>query len=282
MVEPYHLAVFEQKNIRNIVHNGMIFFSVIDIIEALTDSPQPSTYWGMLKKREPQLFTICEKLKFKALDGKYRPTDCANTEGVLRIIQSVPSPKAEPFKLWLASLGKQSLDENADPELAIERARELYRAKGYDDKWIETRLKSIDIRKELTEEWQKRGVKEGSEYAFLTAEISKATFGITPTEHKDLKKLGKENLRDHMSDIELIFTMLGEASTRNIAIDDDAQGYDDNLNAAQRGGRAAGTARQAYEKNLKTKVVTPVNFLKLIEENQTSNTENTELDTPQN
>jgi DNA-damage-inducible protein D len=281
-MENNQLVIFEQKNIRSIEHNGEFYFSVIDIIEILTDSPNPRNYWSMLKKKDNQLYTIPVQLKLRANDGKSYKTDAANTEGVLRIIQSVPSPKAEPFKLWLASLGKQNLDENADPELAIERARELYRAKGYDDKWIETRLKSIDIRKELTDEWQKRGVKEGSEYAFLTAEISKATFGITPTEHKDLKKLGKENLRDHMTDIELIFTMLGEASTRNIAVDDDAQGYEDNLNAAQRGGRAAGTARQAYEKNLKTKVVTSANFLKQIEENQASNMENTELDAPKN
>jgi prophage antirepressor-like protein len=256
-----NLVIFEGKHIRQIEHGGETWFSIVDIIEILSDSKNPQSYWGKLKERENQLLTNCQKFKFLAPDGKMRSTDCANTEGVLRIIQSVPSPKAEPFKLWMAALGKQSLVETADPELSIERLRELYRTKGYSDKWIETRLKSIGIRKELTDEWQKRGIKEGEEYAILTAEIAKATFGLSPREHADLKGLQKENLRDHMTNLELIFTMLGEEATRTIAVRDDAQGLQDNQIAAADGGRIAGDARKKLEERTQEKVVSTANFL---------------------
>ena len=240
------IAVFEQKRIRQMEHNGETYFSVVDIIEALTDSPNPRNYWSMLKKKDAQLYTISVQLKLQATDGKFYKTDCANTEGVFRIIQSVPSPKAEPFKMWLASLGKRELDEIADPELGFERLKEIYQAKGYSEEWIKQRLQTINTRKQLTDEWQKRGVKEGQEYSILTAVIAKGTFGLTPSEHKELKGLGKENLRDHMTDLELIFTALGEAATKIYTEDTDAQGFDDNHNAALKGGNAAGNARKKF------------------------------------
>jgi DNA-damage-inducible protein D len=259
------LAVFENKPIRHVEHNGKTYFSLVDIIEILTDSPNPRNYWSMLKKKETQLYTISVQLKMMASDGKMRETDCADTEGVLRIIQSVPSPKAEPFKMWMAGLGKQSLDETNDPELGFERLTALYKAKGYADDWIENRLKTIGIRKELTDEWQKRGVKEGQEYAHLTATIAKNTFGVTPSEHSQLKGLEKENLRDHMTNLELLFTALGEEFTRNYAVNDDAQGFNDNQEAAMKGGNLAGDMRRnAEQKGMK--VVSPSNFLEKQEE----------------
>ncbi len=185
------------KKIRKIWDNDEWYFSVVDIIGVLSDSQDPSNYWTTIKLRDSQLPTICRRLKMKANDGKQRLTDCANTEGVFRILMSVPSPKAEPFKLWLASLGKQAIDETENPELLTERQAELYRAKGYSEEWIQRRLQSIETRKELTDEWKNRGVKEGQEYAILTATIAKGTFGLTPTEHKDIKDLERQNLRDH-------------------------------------------------------------------------------------
>jgi DNA-damage-inducible protein D len=256
------IAVFEDKKIRQTEYEGITYFSVVDIIEILSDSPAPRQYWNVLKKREPQLSTICLQLKLTATDGRQRLTDCANTEGVFRIIQSVPSPKAEPFKLWLASLGKQAIDETNDPELLTARQAELYRAKGYPEDWITQRLQSIDTRKELTEEWKKRGVTEGQEFSILTATIAKETFGLTPTEHSQIKGLKKENLRDHMTRIELIFTALGEESTRMLAAKDNAQGYEENHDAAKKGGEFAGTARKRLEKLTGEKVVSAQNFLK--------------------
>jgi DNA-damage-inducible protein D len=190
------------------------FFSVVDIIEVLTDSPAPRQYWNVIKKREAQLSTICLQLKLTANDVRQRLTDCANTEGVLRIIQSVPSPQAEPFKMWLASLGKQAIDETNDPELLTARQAELYRAKGYPEDWITQCLQTIDTRKELTDEWKNRGVKEGQEYSILTATIAKETFGLTLAEYSQVKGFNKENLPGHMARIELIFTALGEEYTR--------------------------------------------------------------------
>ncbi len=224
------LTPFEGKEIRKIWHNEQWYFSIIDIISVLTDSPTPSKYWGKVKKRlnEETLNELSPnwgKLKMPGADGKMYPTDCANTEGVLRIVMSVPSPKAEPLKMWLAQVGTERLQETENPEISIDRLTELYRTKGYDDIWIGNRLKSIGIRKELTDEWKLRGVKEGHEYAILTAEIAKATFGLTPTEHIKLKALEKENLRDHMSNLELVFTALGEEVTRRIAVKDNAQGF---------------------------------------------------------
>lgn len=260
------IALFQEKQVRRVWHDEMWYFSIVDVIEVLTDSPKPRVYWGVLKKREPQLFTNCKQLKLVSADGKKYATDCANTEGLLRIIMSVPSFKAEPFKLWLAQVGREHIEEIENPELGIERIRELYKAKGYPDEWITRRLKSIEIRKELTDEWQKRGVKEGHEYAILTAEIAKATFGLTPSEHKELKNLDKENLRDHMTNFELIFTMLGEDATRALADRDDAQGFHENQDAALRGGKMAGNARRSFEETENVKVVSPQNFLNQIDE----------------
>ena len=257
------IAVFEQKQIRRVVHEGELWFSVVDIIEVLTNSKDPSDYWTTIKRRENQLPTICRKFKFLATDGKMRATDCANTEGVLRIIMSVPSSQAEPFKLWLAQVGTEHIAEIQDPELAAQRAAEYYRLKGYPPEWIERRMQSIETRKSLTNEWKNRGVKEGQEYAILTAEIAKATFGVTPNEHAKLKNLERQNLRDHMTPLELIFTALGEEATRQITIQDDAQGFQDNQEAAQRGGRMAGNARIVFEKTDRVKVVSSENFLGL-------------------
>ena len=258
-----NLTPFEGEKIRKLWHDEQWYFSVIDIIQILTDSEKPSQYWHNMKKRDVELSPICLKLKLKGQDGKTYPTDCANTEGVLRIVMSVPSPKAEPFKLWLAQTGKQSMDESANPELAVERAAELYRAKGYSNEWVSQRLKTIEVRKELTDEWKGRGVKEGQEYAVLTATIAKGTFGLTPNEHKDVKGLAQQNLRDHMTPLELIFTALSEETTRQFVVRDDAQGFNDNHDAAQRGGTAMGKARQNYEKETGLKVVSKENYLGL-------------------
>ncbi|MBI4148950.1 Bro-N domain-containing protein, partial [Candidatus Woesearchaeota archaeon] len=219
MEETGRLVVFQNKRIRRILHQEEWYFSVVDIIAALTDSPSPRQYWGVLKGREDQLLTLCLPLKLLSSDGKYYATDCANTKNLFRIIQSIPSPKAEPFKLWLAQVGYERVQEIENPELAQKRMRDIYQSKGYSDDWIEKRVRGIAIRDELTGEWKKRGVREEKDFAILTAEISKATFGMTPSEYKQFKGLKNENLRDHMNDLELIFTMLGEASTTRIAKD---------------------------------------------------------------
>ena len=265
------LAIFEQKPIRKTQHNGEMYFSVIDIIETLTDSPKPRNYWSDLKRRENQLHEVCVQLKLPSSDGKKYTTDCANVAGIFRIMMSVPSPKAEPFKLWLAEVGKQTIIETENPEMGIERFAELYKAKGYSDEWIQNRLKSIETRKLLTDEWKNRGVTEGSEYSILTATIAKQTFGLTPSEHKDLKGLQRENLRDHMTPLELIFTMLGEEVTRSLAVSEDAQGFNDNHDIAQQGGKLAGDARQRVEQDRRVKVVSNENYLKQIEEAKTNN-----------
>jgi DNA-damage-inducible protein D len=204
-------------------------------------------------------------LKLMATDGKQRATDCANTEGVFRILMSVPSPKAEPLKLWLAQVGQERLAEINDPEISLERMKENYKLKGYSDEWIQRRMKSISMRKELTDEWQNRGVKEGQEYAVLTAEIARGTFGLTPAQHGQLKGLDKENLRDHMTNLELIFTMLGEDATRSYAVEGNAQGFYQNYEAAQNGGNAAGGARLSFEKLRNQTVVSADNYLHLKE-----------------
>jgi DNA-damage-inducible protein D len=263
------LTVFEQKEIRQIEHNGEIWFSIIDIIEVLADSANAQSYWGKLKEREPQLLTICQKFKFRASDGKQRATECANTEGVFRILMSVPSPKAEPFKLWLAEVGKQSIIETENPEIGIDRLTEIYRAKGYNNEWIERRLKSIEVRKELTDEWKQRDVKEGQEFSILTATIAKETFGLNPSEHSKLKGLEKQNLRDNMTEMELIFTMLSESATRSIVVRDNAQGFNENHDAAIRGGSATGDARRSFEEKMGLKVVSSDNFLGLKEDDKT-------------
>ncbi len=258
------ITSFDNKEIRKQWYNEQWYFSIVDIIEILTDSPRPTAYWNKTQKTiqtESELYPFWIKLKFVAPDGKMRPTDCANTEGVFRIIMSVPSPKAEPLKTWLARVGKERLEEVADPELGFERLKELYKAKGYDEKWIELRLKGIGIRKELTDEWKSRGVQEGQEYSILTAEIAKGTFGITPSEHSKIKGLEKQNLRDHMTDLELVFTMLGEVVTKNLAEKEDAQGFNENHDVAKEGGEIAGEARRNAEKRMGVKVVSAKNFL---------------------
>jgi DNA-damage-inducible protein D len=269
------VSLFEQKHIRRIWHDEQWYFSIVDIIEALTDSPIPRTYWSKLKakiNKESKLNPIWVQLKMLASDGKNYKTDCANTEGVLRIVMSVSSPKAEPFKLWLAQVGRERIEEYENPEIGFERLKEIYAAKGYSEEWIERRLKSISVRKELTDEWKGRGVKQGLEYSILTAEIAKATFGLKPNEHAKLKGLDKENLRDHMTTLELIFTMLGEESTRRMAVKDNSQGFEENYDAALKGGNAAGGALKRYESLSGESVVSSENFLNQIKEAENNNT----------
>src|ERR1700722_12634124 len=231
------IAIFRGKEIRKAIYQDEWYFSIIDIIEVLTESANPRRYWSDLKskliKNEGfnQLYEKIVQLKMVAPDGKMRETDAANTETIFRIIQSIPSPKAEPLKRWLAKVGYERIQEIEDPELAAKRSRAIYKAKGYPDDWIEKRMRGIAIREQLTNEWEKRGVKEEKEYAILTAEIAEATFGLKPSEHKKLKSLKNQNLRDHMTDLELIFTMLGEASTTEIAVQNDAQGFPQNKKA---------------------------------------------------
>jgi DNA-damage-inducible protein D len=261
------LAVFENKAIRSVEHNGEMYFSIVDIIAILTDSPNPSRYWADLKRRAEKetgekVFAFCEPLKMQTAGGK-QSVICANTEGVLRIVMSVPSPKAEPLKLWLAQNGKQAIDEAQDPELLTERQAELYRAKGYSEEWIGRRVQTIETRKELTDEWKSRGVKEGQEYSILTATIAKGTFGLNPSEHSKLKGLERQNLRDHMTPIELILTSLSEEVTRIVTVREDAQGFNENLDAATKGGEAGRTARENVERITGEKVVSSDNFLGL-------------------
>ena len=265
------IVLFQEKQIRRVWYNEQWYFSIVDTIEVLTDSPIPRTYWSKLKakiSKESELNPIWVQLKMLSSDGKNYKTDCTNTEGMLRIIMSVSSPKAEPFKLWLAQVGRERIEEIEYPELGIERIKELYKAKGYSDAWIDTRIKTIETRKELTDEWKNRDVKEGQEYSILTAEIAKATFGLTPAEHKKFKGLENQNLRDHMTRLELIFTMLGEESTRQIAIEDDSKGFNENREAAQKGGHATGKAKRMYEKTRGVTVLSSENYLKQIEESQ--------------
>jgi len=259
------LAIFKGKEIRRVLHNNEWWFSVVDVCAVLTDSRDAGAYWRKLKQRlnteGSEVVTICHGLKLVAADGKRRQTDCANTEGIFRIIQSIPSPKAEPFKRWLAKVGYERVQEIEDPELATKRTKALYRAKGYSEAWIEKRMRGIAVRAELTDEWNSRGIKEQPEYAILTAEISKAAFGLTPSEYKELKGLGRQNLRDHMTDLELIFSMLGEAATTEIARKQDAQGFPENKVAAHKGGKIAGDAREKLEIETESKVVSPENYL---------------------
>lgn len=260
------IIVFGARQIRRIWRDEHWFFSVVDIIAALTDSNNPRNYWNMMKAREQkqsdvQLSTLCVQLKLTSSDGKSYKTDCVNTENAFRIIQSIPSPKAEPFKRWLAKVGYERIQEIEDPELATKRSRAIYKAKGYPDDWIEKRMRSIAIREELTDEWKDRAISEQKDYAILTAEISKAAFGVTPSEYKRLKGLERQNLRDHMNDLELIFSMLGEAATTEITRTRDAQGFDENKQAAVEGGSVAGTARKELEVKSGRKVVSKENYL---------------------
>ncbi|MBL0191874.1 MAG: Bro-N domain-containing protein [Saprospiraceae bacterium] len=266
-----NLKLFEEQQIRSVWNEEQQkwYFSIIDVIAVLTNSPRSRKYWNALKTKLQQegseLSQKLGQLKLPAEDGKMRMTDVADTEQLLRLIQSIPSPKAEPFKQWLAQVGAERIAEIEDPELAQARIRATYKAKGYSDAWIEKRIRGIQVRDELTNEWKHRGVKEGKEYSILTAEISKATFGIMPSEYKNLKGLTKpsENLRDHMTDLELIFTMLGEASTTEIAKNKNAQGFVENQKAAKAGGNVAGNARKELEKKSGTKIVSKQNFKNL-------------------
>src|SRR3989338_8436124 len=245
------IAIFRKKEIRKTIHNNEWWFSVSDVIEALTGTVNIRDYIKKIRKRDTELDiywgTNCPLLEMMAKDGKKRKITSANTEGIFRIIQSIPSAKAEPFKRWLAKVGYERVKEIEDPELATKRTRALYKAKGYPDGWIEKRMRGIAVRETLTDEWQKRGVKEGKEYSILTAEIAKVTFGMTPSQHQRYKNLKRENLRDHMTDLELIFSMLGEAATTEIAKNRDTQGFQQNKKAAQQGGEVAGKARKDVE-----------------------------------
>ena len=265
------IALFQRKEIRRVIHHNEWWFVLTDVVAVLTDSANPSDYLKKLRKRDELLGEAFKGggqlvpplgLEFETPGGR-QLLQCWNTEGVFRLIQSVPSPKAEPFKRWLAKVGYERIQEIEDPELATKRARAIYRAKGYSDDWVEKRLRSIAIRDELTNEWRQRGVKEQREYAILTAEISKATFGLTPSEYVEFKGLKRENLRDHMTDLELIFSMLGEAATTEIARNRDARGFGPNQQAATAGGKVAGNARRELEKKSGRRVVTRENYLLL-------------------
>ncbi len=262
----HRIALFQKKEIRRTLHNGEWWFVITDVIAALTDSVNPQGYLKDMRRRDPEISKgggqIATPLPIPTAGG-VQNLNCANTEGLFRLIQSIPSPKAEPFKRWLARVGYERIQEIEDPELASKRTRAIYKAKGYSDDWIEKRMRAIAIRDELTDEWKKRGVREQREYAILTAEISEATFGLTPSQYTALKGLGRENLRDHMNDLELIFSMLGEAATTEIARNTGAQGFPENQQAAHAGGTVAGNARKELEAKSGRKVVSRENYVSL-------------------
>ncbi len=259
------IALFRGKNIRKVIYQKEWWFSVVDVCGVLTESFDAGAYWRKLKQRlseesnEP--VTNCHGLKLLAPDGKIRKTDCANTEGLFRIIQSIPSPKAEPFKRWLAKVGYERTQEIKDPELTIKRTKLLYKLKGYSEDWIEKRIQGIVVRDELTNEWQKRGAQERRDYEILTNEIAQATFDLKPSEHKKLKGLKNENLRDHMGNLELVLTMLGEATTTEIHRTNDTQGVPRLKDDARIGGQIAGSARKQIERKIDRPVVSSDNFL---------------------
>lgn len=258
------LAIFQQKEVRRVIHNNEWWFVLEDVVLALINSIDPKQYIQKLRRRDPELkkgwVQIVLTLSINTNGGKQK-INCANTEGIFRIIQSIPSPKAEPFKRWLAKVGFERVQEIDDPELGMKRIRALYRAKGYPEDWIENRIRGIVIREELTDEWDKRGATSKKDYAILTSEISKATFGVTPAEYKELKGLERENLRDHMNDFELIFNMLGERATTEIHRNEDSKGLPKLKSDAQAGGDIAGGARQKLEKRLGRSIVSKKNFL---------------------
>ena len=258
------ISIFKGKKIRKTLHQNEWFFVIQDIVEALTDSVDPAGYIKDMRRRDEELSKgwgqIATPLPIQT-EGGIQQINCANTEGILRIIQSIPSPKAEPFKRWLAKVGYERIQEIEDPELATKRTRALYKLKGYSDDWIEKRMRGIAIREELTDEWKNRGADEKRDYEILTAEISKATFGITPSEYKKIKGLKRENLRDNMDDFELIFTMLGEKSTTEIHKTENSYGKEKLKKDAGRGGRIAGIARTELEKEIGRKIVSKKNFL---------------------
>lgn len=264
------VKIFEGSQIRSVWDNEREewYYSIVDVVGSLTESNNPRDYWYRVKKRmseeeRSELSTFCRQLKLKSTDGKSYKTDVADMQGIFRIIQSVPSPKAEPFKMWLAEVGKERIDEIIDPELTIDRALESYARKGYSREWINQRLQAIQVRKELTDTWQDHGVKAGNEYAILTNEISKAWSGMTTREYKDFKGLKKENLRDNMSTTELILNMLAETATKDIAEATNPQGLDENKQVAQDGGSIAGDARKSIEARTGKPVITSKNAIDL-------------------
>lgn len=260
------IAIFKGKKVRKIIYRNEWWFVIEDIVVVLTNTSNPKDYISKMKLRDAELSKgygqIVHTLPVETLGGKQQ-MNCANTEGIFRIIQSIPSPKAEPFKRWLARVGYERVQEIEDPELATKRTRALYQAKGYSDAWIEKRMRGIEVRETLTDEWKKRDVGENKEYAILTAEISKATFDMTPLQYKKFKNLKRENLRDHMDDLELIFTMLGEAATTRITKAKNAKGFTENKQASRKGGTVAGNARKELEQKSSKKVSTRQNFLQI-------------------
>jgi len=260
------IIVFNNKKIRRKLVNNEWFYSVVDIVGVLTESDNPRNYWSMLKSREKEssgieLSTNCVQLKLKSADGKEYETDCANKETIFRIIQSIPSKKAEPFKRWLAKVGSERIDEIENPELAQERMKLIYEKKGYSKEWIDKRLRGIAVRQNLTDEWKKRGVEEQIDFAILTNEISKATFGKSVEEYKKFKNLKDENLRDHMTDLELIFNMLGEASTSEIERVQDPQKFEEHILVSRKGGEIAKNAREELEQETGESVISDENYL---------------------
>jgi DNA-damage-inducible protein D len=264
IISPSQPLIFQQKEVRRVWHKNQWWFSILDIITILTQSPSPKTYWAKMKARDNQLiqpFPLWEQLKLEASDNKKRLTDCANTEGIFRIIQSIPSKKAEPFKRWLAKVGKERLDEIKDPELAMKRMKAIYRKKGYPKAWIEKRVRGIAVRNELTDEWETRGATQGRDYAILTNEIMEGTFDLSVKQYKQFKGLNKENLRDHMVDIELILTMLAEATTTKLHRDRNSQGFPKLKQDATEGGKVAGRTRKDIETRSGKKVKSATNFM---------------------
>ena len=269
-MENKKIAIFQKKEVRKTIYKNEWWFVINDIITVLTDSKDPAQYFKRMRTRDEELKKLIDKggvqfvpplrLEIETIGGKQKMY-CWHTEGIFRLMQSIPSPKAEPFKRWLAKVGYERVQEIEDPELATKRTRALYKAKGYSYDWIEKRMRGITIREELTDEWKNRGAKENIEYAILTAEISKATFGMTPSEYKEFKSLKRENLRDHMSDLELIFSMLGERATTEITQTQDTKGFTDLKQDAKEGGKIAGDARRALENKTKKKVATQKNYL---------------------
>jgi DNA-damage-inducible protein D len=269
MIMPTHeltkISIFNEKQIRKILFNNEWHFSAIDVCSALVDSPDPGAYWRKLKQRlaaeGSEVVTFCHGLKLASSDGKKYKTDCANTEGIFRIIQSIPSPKAEPFKIWLAKIGKERIEEIENPELAMDRAKNLYEKKGYDKPWIDKRMRGISVRHSLTDEWAERGVKNPKDFAILTNDIMQGAFDVKVAEYKQIKGLERENLRDHMTDLELIITMLGEATTTQITKEKDSTGIQKLRSDAKIGGAVAGRTRKDIEKQTGKKVRSADNFL---------------------
>ena len=269
MAQNDKIQLFEDKRIRTAwdAEKEEWYFSIVDVVAVLTDSPNPQTYWRVLKKRLKdegnETVTSCNALKMTAADGKHRLTDVADTEQLLRIIQSIPSPKAEPFKLWLAQVGRERIEETIDPELTIDRALETYLKKGYTREWINQRLQAIQVRKELTDEWDARGVQKGAEYAILTDEISRAWSGMSTRQYKNLKGLKKENLRDNMTTLELVLNMLAEATTTQFSKDRKPSTFQENLEVAKADGQVAGRTRKDIESQSNTPVISPKNAVQL-------------------